>query len=134
MSVAVEKEQVVAGFINTNKDGIEFTLDDIYNYIETLWNAGCGPIILNFTRSEMQYFLDRCRGIVLSSDRYFNKWKIDKSVLSEHMTPEEGKFLHNNKELAKSFDLFCKLQVDLRTPSGLLDAMGYRFIYKEPLI
>ena len=35
----------------------------------------------------------------------------------------------SNEELAKSFDLFCKLHVDIRTPHHLLDAMGYHYIY-----
>ena len=54
MSVAVDKEQVVAGFVNRNNDKLEFTLDDVYSYILSLWNAGCGPVRLNFTRQEMK--------------------------------------------------------------------------------
>lgn len=127
MCVAIDKEQVVAGFINQNKDGLDFTLHDIYDYISSLWNAGCGPIRLNFKRQELQNYLESCNGVCLRITP--QGYKIDKSLLSEEMTPEEKEFLNNNKDLAKSFDLFCRLQVDLRTPKHLLDAMGFRFIY-----
>ena len=46
MCIAVEKEWIVAGFVNTHADGLEFTLDDIYDYILSLWNTGCGPVRL----------------------------------------------------------------------------------------
>lgn len=127
MCVAVDREQVVAGFVNRNKDGLEFTLDDVYHYIKSLWNAGCGPVRLNFTRYQMECYLKLCEGVCLRITP--NGYRIDKSLLSDQMTDEEREFLHNSKELAKSFDLFCRLQVDLRTPRPLLDAMGFRFIY-----
>ena len=127
MCVSVEKEQVVAGFINRNKDGMDFTLDNIDTYIMSLWNAGCGPIRLNFTRQELRDYLDRCDGVCLK--KIPDKYRIDKSLLSSEMTDDEAVFLHYNTALAKSFDLFCKLQVDLRTPHNLLDAMGFHFIY-----
>ena len=127
MSIAVEAEQVVAGFINTTPDKTNFTLEDIYDYIGVLWNAGCGPVRLNFTRNEMIHFLDSCDGICLRKTS--NGWCIDKSLLSDAISENEKNFLRNNKELAKSFDLFCRLQVDFRTPYRLLDAMGYQFLY-----
>ena len=127
MCVAIEKEQVVAGFINRNSDGLEFTIDDIDDYISSLWNAGCGPIRLNFKRQELRHFLDLCEDVCLKVTP--KGYKIDKSLLSEQMSQEERAFLHDNRDLAKSFDLFCRLQVDIRTPRHLLDAMGFRFIY-----
>ena len=127
MCVAIEKEQVIAGFINRNKDGIDFTLDDINDYILSLWNAGCGPIRLNFKSQDMKNYLDQCDGVCLRVTP--SGYKIDKSFLSAKMSPEESAFLHNDENLARSFDLFCKLQVDIRTPRHLLDAMGFRFIY-----
>ena len=129
MCVAVDKEQVVAGFINTHKDGMKFNIDDINRYILSLWNCGCGPVRLNFVREELLYYLDLCEGVCLrkTADGYI----IDKSFLSDEMTEKEKKFFYNDKDLAKSFDLFCRLQVDIRTPRFLLDAMGYRFIYAE---
>ena len=127
MSFAIDKEQAVAGFINRNSDGMEFMLDDVYDYVTSLWNAGCGPIRFNFKRNELINYLKSCENICL---RITPKgYKIDKSFLSNDMTQEEKEFLHDNEELAKSFDLFCKLQVDIKTPSRILDAMGYRFIY-----
>lgn len=142
MCVAVEKEQVVAGFINRNKDGLDFTMRNINDYVLSLWNAGCGPIRVNFTDQEMRDYLDRCDGVCLRITP--EGYKIDKSLLSSEMSEEEKKFFQDSedldsedldsenlgdKELAKSLDLFCRLQVDLRTPDSLLDAMGYRFIY-----
>ena len=53
MSVAVDKEQVIAGFININEDGLEFSVEDIYDYITSLWNAGCGPVRINFKKNEL---------------------------------------------------------------------------------
>ena len=125
--VAIEKEHVVAGYVNQHSDGLEFTIQQVNEYIMSLWNAGCGPIRLNFTQQELVDYLDSCRGICLSITQ--PGYVIDKSGLSFVMTPEERSFLHNDTRLAQSFALFCKLQVDLKTPDRLLDAMGFRFIY-----
>ena len=127
MCVALEKEQAVAGFINCHEDGLEFTVQDVYSYIRSLWNAGCGSVRLNFTQHELEFFLNRCAGICLQ--KIPSGYKIDKSLLSDEMSEKEREFLHGNKELAKSFDLFCRLQVDLRTPTMLLDEMGFRFLH-----
>lgn len=128
MAYAIDKNTVIAGFVNTHKDKTEFDLNDIYDYILSLWNAGVGPIRLNFTKIEMKYYLEACVGVCLqrTSDHYY----IDKSLLNDKMSKKEANLLNNNKELAKSFDLWCRLQVDLRTPRMLLDAMGYKFLYK----
>ena len=128
MCLTLEREQVVAGFVNRNKDGLEFTLEDINDYITSLWNAGCGPVRLNFRERELINILDECDGICLRQIGDMH-WRIDKSFLSDKMTHKEREFLHDDKNLAKSFDLFCRLQVDIRTPRLLLDAMGFRFIY-----
>ena len=128
MSVAIDTEQVIAGFVNINKDGLEFSVEDIYDYITSLWNAGCGPLRINFKKDELINYINRCNGICLRKIG-FQCWRIDKLLLSDQMSPEEREFLNDNKELAKSFDLFCRLQVDLRTPKYLLDAMGFKFVY-----
>lgn len=127
MCVAVDKEQVVAGFVNRNKDHLEFTLEDVNAYILSLWNAGCGPIRLNFKNQELKNYLDQCDGVCLRIRK--DGYMIDKSLLSTKMSEREKVLLHNDEELAKSFDLFCRLQVDIRTPRHLLDAMGFRFLY-----
>lgn len=129
MCVAIDTEQVVAGFVNTHEDGLVFSTHDIYEYIISLWNAGCGPVRLNFTKQEMINYLDSCRGICLSIEK--PGWVIDKSLLNFVMTPDERIFLHNDAKLARSFALFCKLQVSLNTPDRLLDAMGFSFMYKD---
>lgn len=127
MCVAIEKEQVVAGYVNQNADGLEFTIQQVNDYIMSLWNVGCGPIRLNFTHQELIDYLDSCRGICLSSTQ--PGYVIDKSGLRFDMTPQESVFLKDDAKLAESFALFCKLQVDLNTPDRLLDAMGFRFMY-----
>ena len=129
MSVAVDKEQVIAGFININEDGLKFSVEDVYDYITSLWNAGCGPLRINFKKDELINYINRCNGICLRKIG-FQRWRIDKSLLSDQMSPEERKFLNDNEEFAKSFDLFCRLQVDLRTPIYILDAMGFKFLYE----
>ena len=129
MSVAIDTEQVIAGFVNINKDGLEFSVEDIYDYIKSLWNAGCGPVRINFKKNELIRYINRCNGICLRKVG-LQRWKIDKSLLSDQMSPEEREFLNDNKELAKSFDLFCRLQVDLLTPSYILAAMGFKFLYE----
>lgn len=127
MSIAVEKDQVVAGYVNKHKDGTRFTIDDIYDYIGDLWNAGCGPVRPNFTRMELKYFLDIRDGICLKTT--IGGYVIDKSKLSPAMTEVEAEIFHNDENIAKSFDLFCKLRVNLATEHKLLDYMGFRFIY-----
>ena len=128
MSYAIDKEQVVAGFVNTHKTGTRFALDDIYEYTRLLWNAGVGPIRLNYTRQEMSDFLGICVGHFLQ--REGNGYRIDKSLLKGTFTQKERAFFKtDSEELARSFDLFCQLQVDMRTPELLLDAMGYHYIY-----
>ena len=129
MSVAIDTEQVIAGFVNINKDGLEFSVEDIYDYITSLWNAGCGPLRINFKKDELINYINRCNGICLRKIG-FQCWRIDKSLLSDQMSPEEREFLNDNEEFAKSFDLFCRLQVDLRTPIYILDAMGFKFLYE----
>lgn len=125
--MAIDKEQVVAGYINRHDDCLEFTVHDVEEYIRSLWNAGCGPIRLNFTQQELRNYLDQCKGLCLQIMP--GGYRIDKSLLSDRILPSENDFLHGNKELAKSFDLFCRLKVDIRTPPNLLDAMGFRFVY-----
>lgn len=127
MCLAVEKEQVVAGYVNQHVDGMEFTIDQVNDYIMSLWNAGCGPIRLNFTQQELRDYLESCRGICLSITH--PGYVIDKSRLSFDMTEQERGALNNDAKLAESFALFCKLRVDLKTPERLLDAMGFRFMY-----
>lgn len=127
MCVAVEKEQVVAGYVNQHDDGFLFTLDDLNEYILSLWNAGCGPIRLNFTQQELQGYLNRCDGICLSNT--VDGYVVNKAHLNIDLTQEEAALLHDDEGLAKSYALFCALQVDLRTPDRLLDAMGFQFMY-----
>lgn len=127
MCMAIDKEQVVAGYVNLHEDGTSVTIDALNKYIRSFWNAGCGPIRLNFTQQELRSFLDCCEGICLSDT--LHGYIIDKSGLGHNLSQEEQVFLGNDEELYKSYDLFRKLHVDLRTPDYLLDAMGFQFVY-----
>lgn len=130
MSVALEIEQAVAGFINTSPDKMVFTIEDVNSYIMSLWNAGCGPVRLNFTQLELHNFLDKCCKICL--DKVIAGYIITKSKLDiSKLTQAELKILGNNESRARSFILFCALRVDLKTPDRLLDTMGFRFMYAE---
>lgn len=139
--VLVDKELVVAGFINTNKDGKEFNLHNIYQFMGSMVNAGCGLVRGNFEEYELIEYLDKCRGICLDEGTPWGEWRINKRLLNDKCTEEEKKFFEDGiygeldekrlKEMARSFDLFCKLQVDLRTDDKLLDFCGYRWIYYE---
>lgn len=130
MAVAIDKNLVVAGFINTSEDKLEFTLEDVIGYILIrLWNAGAGPVRWNFTEYQLARYLDNCDGVCLRCVGT-NKYIVDKSLLNPNFnSPREAELMNNAPELAKAFDLFCRLQVDTRTDRYLLDAMGYRWIY-----
>lgn len=128
MSVALEVEQAVAGFVNTSPDGRQFAIEDVNVYIMSLWNAGCGPVRLNFTQPELHSFLDKCCDICLVKTA--TGYKVEKSKIDiERLTQREREALGGDEKRARSFVLFCDLRVDLKTPDRLLDAMGFRFMY-----
>lgn len=127
MCVTIEKEQAVAGYVNQHEDGQKFTIKDLNNYVMSLWNVGCGPIRLNFTQRELKEYLELCRKICLRD--HCEEYVIDKVKLVSDMTKDEYNFWKDDTDRARSFALFCKLQVDVKTPDYLLDAMGFRFMY-----
>ena len=128
MSVALEVEQAVAGFVNTSPDGRQFTIEDVNAYIMSLWNAGCGPVRLNFTQPELHSFLDKCCDICLVKTA--TGYKVEKSKIDiGRLTQQEWEVLGGDERRARSFVLFCDLRVDLKTPDLLLDAMGFRFMH-----
>ena len=128
MSVALEVEQAVAGFVNTSPDGRQFAIDDVNKYIMSLWNAGCGPVRLNFTQPELHSFLDKCCDICLVKTA--TGYKVEKSKIDiGRLTQQEWEVLGGDERRARSFVLFCDLRVDLKTPDLLLDAMGFRFMH-----
>ena len=128
MSVALEVEQAVAGFVNTSPDGRQFVIEDVNTYIMSLWNAGCGPVRLNFTQPELHSFLDKCCDICLVKTA--TGYKVEKSKIDiGRLTQQEWEVLGGDERRARSFVLFCDLRVDLKTPDLLLDAMGFRFMH-----
>ena len=128
MSVALEVEQAVAGFVNTSPDGRQFAIEDVNTYIMSLWNAGCGPVRLNFTQPELHSFLDKCCDICLVKTA--TGYKVEKSkIYIGRLTQQEWEVLGGDERRARSFVLFCDLRVDLKTPDLLLDAMGFRFMH-----
>lgn len=128
MSVALEVEQAVAGFVNTSPNGRQFAIEDVNTYIMSLWNAGCGPVRLNFTQPELHSFLDKCCDICLVKTA--TGYKVEKSKIDiGRLTQQEWEALGGDEKRARSFVLICDLRVDLKTPDRLLDAMGFRFMY-----
>ena len=128
MSVALEVEQAVAGFVNTSPDGRQFAIEDVNTYIMSLWNAGCGPVRLNFTQPELHSFLDKCCDICLVKTA--TGYKVEKSKIDiGRLTQQEWEVLGGDERRARSFVLFCDLRVDLKSPGLLLDAMGFRFMH-----
>lgn len=128
--VALDVEQAVAGFINTRPDGQEFTVANVNDYIMSLWNAGCGPIRLNFTQPELRTFLDKCCNLCLSKTA--DGYVIEKRRINTgELTQRERRTLGGDEQRAQAFVLFCKLHVDMKTPDRLLDAMGFRFMYRD---
>ena len=126
MDCPVNVNEVVAGFINTSKDGVEFTIDDVDGYILSLWNK-CGLVRLNFDRHDLISYLNKCDGVCLRITS--TGWRIDKSLLSSKLTPKERELMGDDKEVAKSWNLFWRLNLNTGADRYLLDAMGYRFIY-----
>ena len=126
--MALEVEQAVAGFVNTSPDGRQFAIEDVNTYIMSLWNAGCGPVRLNFTQPELHSFLDKCCDICLVKTA--TGYKVEKSKIDiGRLTQQEWEVLGGDERRARSFVLFCDLRVDLKTPDLLLDAMGFRFMH-----
>lgn len=124
MCVAVEKELVMAGFLNQQADKDVFTVDDIMEYVRMLWNAGCGPIRLNFSRQELADFLLNC-SLVKNAEDF--SYTINPDGL--HITNEEIAS-HGNKGNAISYKIFDSLNAQRNVPYELLDQMGYRFLYR----
>ena len=135
MSICVEKEQVVCDFLNHREHGATFTLKELIDHTDSMWNAGCGPIRLNFTEEEMRGFLVLCEGKFLEKAGK-DKWTIDKSKLATMLTEEEKEYhgiknaLHKleEKTIAQRIDLFCQLGVDIQTNKYLLEHMGCEFL------
>ena len=92
MSVALEVEQAVAGFVNTSPDGRQFAIEDVNTYIMSLWNAACGPLRLNFTQPELHSFLDKCCDICLVKTA--TGYKVEKSKIDiGRLTQQEWEVL-----------------------------------------
>lgn len=128
MAIAVEKELVVAGFINKHPDGHVFSLKDVDNFRRLLWNAGCGALRLNFTQQEMDDFLSNCSPIIL---KIGNKFVIKKDSLK---ASERNIKVCGSEENAKSYDLLIRMGVVPKADEELwllYDFMGYRFLHEK---
>lgn len=128
MSYAIEANTVLAGFINSNQNGTNFTINDIYNYITELWNAGIGPIRLNFTEHQLKSVLENNSWIIKNGYSYTIK---KKDIIEKELTERERRLLKYNKKLYQSYMILCDLQFDIGVPSRLLDFMNFNFLIKE---
>ncbi len=132
MCVAIDKELVVIGYINNHledNDNVSFDLDDIYAYIVTLWDVGCGPIRVNFTKSDMEDYLEQCvRSHILEKTGDDGRY-----VFRNHMTPRRAEFLehYRNNLCAERYDIFCSFGGQLSARAELLKSMGYGFLYRN---
>lgn len=123
MCVAIDKELVVVGFLNQQAGNESFTIDDVMEYVRMLWNAGCGPIRLNFSRQELVDFLAVCSPLInMSADSY----QMDHSAIT---ISSDDISQYGNEYNAWSYKLFTILCARRNTPNHLLDAMGYRFLH-----
>ena len=82
MCVALDMKTAFAGFLNEKIENdqqnsfVTFTPDNLSEYTKKLWNAGCGPVIEDYSRRELLYYLDsneNCLDCVVN--RYCSKWR-----------------------------------------------------------
>lgn len=124
MCVAVDKELIVAGFVSRRLERIDFSVDDVMDYSHTLWNAGCGPIRLNFTESELEDYLESC-GPVIEKDGNHFVFSPDYLAVDREIADYVG------EQNAKRFSLLDSLDARVNNVSYfLLSTMGYQFIFE----
>lgn len=120
MSVALDIKTAFAGFLNDKimaETLIIFSPDDIEHYVRRLWNAGCGPVIEDYSRQELIYYLDN-NCVKMPYGRYcisLDEFKGD-AVLSEELGSELA---------AKRFSLFYDIGARINYPYLLLKYMGF---------
>ena len=132
MCVAIDKKTLLAGYLNLKmtkeptNDEIEFTIDDLLHYTKQLWNAGCGPIIADFTRAEMGKYLnsmDICNNIIDERFRIsMGNFKVDDEAFSIFMS----------KISARRVSLFLELNAQINYPYLLLSFMGFDCFFDTP--
>lgn len=125
MCVALDKELAVAGYLNTRPIEESFTVENIMHYVDSLWNAGCGPIRLNFTVPELQRFLESSSPVIQKKGDAFH---LNTDSLQVDGFVREA--LKNDRYIL-SFALFSKLKAIINVPRILLDEMGYGFFFAE---
>lgn len=122
MCVALDKGIVVAGYVKKYSNR-SFSPEDIIQYTRSLWNAGCGPVILNFTKQDLDSFLSSLDPIIQRrGDKY--QANIEKIDVEEDLLR-----YFKNHENARYFKLFCILNARFNTPKPIINAMGYDFLY-----
>lgn len=124
MCLALDKEHLVAGFINRTKDQERFRLEDVMGFINVLWNIGCGPVSPNFTQQELQDFLTTKCEFVITEDSD-GSFYIDRSSLYPR---EKALQCFDNMEQAKRVELLLRLNARINIPHQLLSAIGYGFM------
>ena len=123
MCVALDKELLVAGFINhRNDDPKQFKIDDVLSFIGVLWNSGCGPIRPNFTVNELKDYLASCAPIICESNGSY-------SINFHAVNPNHDiKKAFKDTDNAKKIELLNCLHANINIPRTLLCAIGYGFL------
>ncbi len=123
MCVGLDKELLVAGYVNQMADNESFTINDMMEYMGELWNAGCGPISPNFTRQELWDYLHSCKSLIQECNGHFT---IDRSSLNPNGAVK--KIFESNEKNAISYELLLRLHASINIPKQLLNAIGYGFM------
>lgn len=124
MALALDKEHLVVGFINRTKDQEQFSLEDVLNFINVLWNIGCGPVVPNFSKEELRDYLDTSCSFILKKsvdDNYY----IDRSSIRPR---SEVCLAFSDAEQAMRVELLLRLNGRINVSNKLLSVLGYGFL------
>lgn len=128
MCIALEKEIAVAGLLNrkirsatTSRDNLYISAEDVFAFSKSLWDAGCGPIVLNFDRSDLIVLFNKHVSIFEKDhqDRY--KIRLGEICLVGMLSSEA------KENLALRF--FKLLGAQLSYPKELYEFMSLGFIF-----
>lgn len=125
MCVALDKELLIAGYLNSKDLKSSFTVDDLIEYMRSLWNAGCGPVCPNFTKWELDSFLSSSKLF----DKKDNSYVLNREQLSS--VPYAYRLNQISEENRWKFILFCELEAKWNVPRNLLNATGYSFLFAQ---
>ena len=127
-SPPIDKKTLLAGYLNSEmKDEpgqvVFLTVDNLMHYVKRLWNAGCGIIVEDFTRKEMEYYLDSLR----LCEKIGDSWRFP---MDNFFADNEALLNQFSTMAARRVTLFIRLSAQLNYPYLLLSFMGFDCFYK----